>query len=351
MIEILNVQDREIHYIGILANVDDSILDLELEHGFEVTKHIIDSSDDDFKILMDLLGSEYELLLKYDEGSCVSLDYNINNDADEYVIYCIKNSFKGDSAKIYNEKYCWGVAERKVIFHPSTDIKDKKENDLVSEYLYPSIKKMRLYRKGNICIPFNYFYFVDNNVPELVSSLDFGYYIIDEEYSLEKSEINEFNRFIKEIEIPFSHNELQLAFENFELSYEIQNLNMQFLTLMNALEVLLKIGNTELSYKLSRNGAILLGKDKDTSERIYKTLKCLYNIRSSIVHTGKPKQRKNTDKPLDEQMIENISILREYVRDSIKEVNFIIKKEGKNKEEILEMLNEYGFGERPWHNI
>ena len=54
---------------------------------------------------------------------------------------------------------------------------------------------------------------------------------------------------------------------------------------MNGLKVLFHPSNKgELNYRISRNAAVLLGKDKHDSKRIYKELKCLYAIRSSIVH-------------------------------------------------------------------
>jgi len=89
-----------------------------------------------------------------------------------------------------------------------------------------------------------------------------------------------------------------------------------------------------LRYRISRNTAVLLGKDKDDSERIFSEIRDLYDKRSKIVHTGKSGIINDKD----------LLKLRYYVRGSIKEINKI----GKNKNGLLDMLNSCGFGERPW---
>jgi hypothetical protein len=75
--------------------------------------------------------------------------------------------------------------------------------------------------------------------------------------------------FIK-IRYPFRKT-LQLAFNNFNLSYEVENVNLQFLSLMNGMEVLFNpSGGGELTYRISRNTAVLLGQDKIEAENIEK---------------------------------------------------------------------------------
>jgi hypothetical protein len=223
----------------------------------------------------------------------------------------------------------------------------------VQNYLRDLLKLMRLFKEGNIQMPINFNYVKENNRPTLFSTLTIhDITILSNNYSLETSKIDDLQNFLNDFDLSINEKSLNLALENYELSYEVKNVNLQFLTLMNALEVLLKSGNAELKYRLSRNGAVLLGKDKGESEKIYKELRCLYDIRSSIVHTGEPKEcEKSSEKRKtlnSDQMVENISILRKHVRDSIKEMNFVIKKDKKNKTEILKMLNKCGFGERSW---
>lgn len=103
---------------------------------------------------------------------------------------------------------------------------------------------------------------------------------------------------------------------------------------MISLETLFNPGRQELRYRVSRNTAVILGKEKEDSEKIFREIKKLYDKRSDIVHTGKS----NT---INE---EDLLKLRHYVRESIKEIIKI----DKNKDELLELLNSCGFGEKSW---
>lgn len=103
---------------------------------------------------------------------------------------------------------------------------------------------------------------------------------------------------------------------------------------MVSIETLLNPGEHELTYRISRNAAVLLGKEKEDSKMIFSEIKDLYNKRSKIVHAGNSNIINNED----------LLKLRHYVRESIKEINKI----GKNKNYLLDMLNSCGFGERPW---
>jgi len=82
----------------------------------------------------------------------------------------------------------------------------------------------------------------------------------------------------------------------------------------------------ELTYRISRNTAVLLGRNSKT---IYSETRRLYDLRSKLIHTGK----KNIVK--DEELL----LLRHYVRESIKETYRL----GKGKDEMLEFLNSCGF--------
>jgi hypothetical protein len=329
-------------------------LDLELDYGFEISRGSADNWNDDFKAISKIIGSDLELLIRLDKNSCLSNEFDEAYDDEVPMIYYVKNTFKGkEKTELEKVMFLANYEIPNVIFNPSNYINNLNKTNLIYDYLYPLIKKMRLFKEGNICMPFHYCYILHNNAPKLISGIEYGSYVVPDPYTLNKSEINEFKNNIPDIKLPFTQKFLQLAFENFELSYEIQNKNMQFLTLMNALEILLKPSSakTELTYRLSRNGAVLLGKDDGDSERIYKELKCLYAIRSSIVHTGEIKncKKNNGSSALNHaKMIEKIRILRHYVRESLKEMKNAMELSGKNKDEVLNIFNSRGFGENPW---
>jgi len=88
----------------------------------------------------------------------------------------------------------------------------------------------------------------------------------------------------------------------------------------------------EITYQVSRNAAVLLGKSKDESKEIFNDIKKLYSKRSKLIHG---KQDKNPIIPKD------ILRLRHYVRESIKS----IYKLDLGQKELLRILNESGFGQ------
>lgn len=322
MIEISKEQTKEIHFIGILSNADESIRhfkfdkDIRATFKFKFEEFLSEMNETPLKEL------KRALKRKKFRGMFLSCSFKINFETD--------HEFK----KQYE------LAEAVV----------KYDNKII-DYIEPLFRKMRLFKSGNIWLSDRYYYFMEDNKPKLYFAARDDRFVSYELYHIEEDEVNNLTHFINNLDIPFKDKSLNLTFENFELSYYVQFLDLQFLTLMNALEVLLKPANaqTELTYRLSRNAAVLLGNDKEHSQEIYKKLKCLYAIRSSIVHTGEAKECRRKGNILnDEQMIEKIALLRGYVRDSIKEMNYIIKKKDKNKDQILNILNECGFGERPW---
>jgi len=98
--------------------------------------------------------------------------------------------------------------------------------------------------------------------------------------TLKDSEIPQLQEFIDNTNLPFKNKFLELAFENFELSYAVNNLNLQLLVLMNGMEALFNKGsNGEIIYKISRNASVLLGKDNFS----YSNLHCLIFLLTSIL--------------------------------------------------------------------
>jgi len=297
--------------MGLLANIDKSILNVKLDHGFKI--HAI-SEKEGVTLLSIFEGlPPMEIHKKLMNFNCSSGDK----------LYYVGNSFESD-IEVSNEGVLTGFPSGIGEF----------SNNLVHGYLNPVIRLMRLFKGGNICMPLEYHYFIDNNIPKSFMRMETHLYISSELYTLKSSEILGLQEFIQNTELPFKRSFLQLAFESFELSYQIHDRNLSFLSLMISLETLFNPGRQELRYRVSRNTAVILGKEKEDSEKIFREIKNLYDKRSDIVHTGKS----NTINK------EDLLKLRHYVRESIKEINRI----DKNKDGLLEILNSCGFGERPW---
>ena len=291
--------------MGLLANVDTSILNVELDNGFRIYTLPEREGVTRLSIFEGLPFMEiYKKLVKF---NCFSGGK----------LYYIDNSFESD-IEMNDEGVLTSVPVGKFV------------NDLVHGYLYPVIRLMRLFKEGNICMPLEYYYFVDNNRPKSFMRVGTNLYVSQEIYTLESSEIPDLQRFIQNTKLPFKESFLQLAFETFELSYQTHNINLSFLSLMISLEILFHPSDRKkISYRISRNAAVLLGNEKEDSETVFREIKDLYNKRSKVVHTGESNIINKDD----------LLKLRYYVMESIKKVNKI----GKDKEEMLKQLNSQGF--------
>lgn len=318
--------------MGILSNVDSSILKINFEHGFKVEGR---PDNDQFQVRTNNYPNNK---LNYKEIA--------------HLIYHLEGLPLGEVyKKLVPDLSCVNVSEKKIYIITNSleiDIKmnDKRisknlpsevakfDNNFVHGYLYPVIQLMRLFKEGNISMPWIYYYSIDNDIPIPYMRIITPLHVLKEPYTIESSEIPELLEFIKNTKLPFTEPFLQLTFENFELSYQISDINLSFLVLMISLETLFNLGHQELRYRVSRNAAVLLGKGNEDSKNIFSKIKKLYDKRSKFVHTGEPNIINRED----------LLKLRYYVRESIKEINKI----NKNKNELLNLLNSCGFGERPW---
>jgi len=198
------------------------------------------------------------------------------------------------------------------------------------------VKLLRLFEEGNIILRFSFLYYSDESQPNVCSSVREGPLWSKSIFTLRNEKVAEVQQFINKTKIPFQNKFLQLSFDSFNLSYEMHDQNLLFLSLMISMEAMFNRGPSEVTFQVSRNCAVLLGKDREDSEHIFKDIKNLYKKRSNIVHGSK-------DKAITKEDIIN---LRKYVRQSIKEINLI----GVDKEELLNLLNSCGFGQQPWRN-
>ena len=309
---------EKVNFIGLLSNVDSSILMLTLDHGFKIeatseeegTKFLLSLEGLDSMPIFHISRLEFQNKVSF-ELSCKSIDSNF---------YIVKNSLVDThSPDPYN-------------FSSELNQVNQFHKELIIDYLSPTLRLMRLFKEGDIRMPLMYYYWADAEKHRLFSKHFSLNPVSHELFKLEQSEISEISDFIHLTKLPFEKSFLQLAFENFELSYNITNASLSFLALMVSLETLLNPSDNELSYRLSRNTAVLLGKDREHAKSIFSEVRDLYNKRSKIVHSGR------TDAISTQELLK----LRRYVRESIKAILRI----GDKKEVILDLLNSHGFGER-----
>jgi len=299
------VVKKKIHFMGFLTNTDASILQLNMEYGFEI-RALSQKEALDFII-------EVRKCSQMDASGILYMQYRCLN-SQEKQVYIISNSIETDTKTVGNKLF---------------NIIARFDDKVVNGYLYPTFRLMRLFKEGDIRIPLVYWYRIRNGKPIPFITMASSKSVSPEPYHLESKELKKLYTFLQDTKLPFKEAFLQLAFENFERSYEISNIGLAFLTLMISLETLLNPSGSELRYRISRNAAVLLGTTLKKSKEISKEIKELYDKRSKVVHTGKSNVIKRDD----------LLKLRYYVRESIKKMYTMRRGKG----EILDRLNSCGF--------
>ncbi len=119
----------------------------------------------------------------------------------------------------------------------------------------------------------------------------------------------------------------------FHESCRSSNLYLSFITRVIILEMLIE-GNAELSYRLKRSVAVLLGRDKEESVKIAESVNIIYRERSKFLHDGK------TDKISDDLM----DLTYDYARRVVANL-MCIPDDIKN---IRSTLEQAGYGDDPY---
>lgn len=228
---------KELHFLGLLSNADSSILKISLDHGIKI-KNMPYSEGCNFIGQLAVMnpmamGSELNKL------AC-------STDSIYYVDAIMKPDITEDN-------------------FVNTFFKEisKFEKDIVKEYLIPTFQKMRLFKESNIFLPSRYYYhYINNKMPMSLQNFVTNLEISQELFSLKDSEINPLLDFIKKTQLPPSKSYINLALQNFEFSYHVCYTSLQLLLLMICLEILFNPSQGEIQYRVSRNTAVLLGKDK-----------------------------------------------------------------------------------------
>ncbi|WP_349617370.1 hypothetical protein [Azotobacter salinestris] len=207
----------------------------------------------------------------------------------------------------------------------------------ISNYIEDKIEKLRLIKEGSIKISIEFFYKETQDGREMLSSAESSLFCENRLFALTPEEIKIANRFLSTTPKAKPQKYIQLALENFHLSYQIHHKEFEFLSLMISLETLLNDGKTELRLRVARGCAILLGHDEQSSREVFKLARDLYDKRSVLVHTG------------DRQKItENDTLLmKDIVRRTLKAALTL----NLPKQDLSSILLESGFGSDPVKKI
>ena len=298
---------KDLYFIGFLVNVDDSILKLQLGNGFLIDKR----EQQEIMPFLQKLDSHYGR----ESGFEI---INFKQDGQSSGCYCINKRFPEFVESNQQGGIVIPIAKLKMI---QQGLRDK-------------LRLLRLFKEGNILMRYSLFYYINESIPKIAHiGKEYPladrtlFQLIDDEYAQVESFINNTN-------IPFKQSFLQLAFDSFEQSYETYNMGLSFLSLMISMEAFFCKNQHDITYQVSRNAAVLLGKNKSESEYIFKNMKKLYDKRSKLIHGKKVKN------PISR---EDFITLRYYVRESIKSIYKI----GLDQGSLLDILNQSGFGQSP----
>lgn len=225
----------------------------------------------------------------------------------------------------------------------------KQAETEVDSYLSPLFKIMRLFKEGEINMPFLYYFYDENSIinvqrfsfyPQVFITSSAGKFTIDDE------DVAKLSNLIKNIDrnnMSFENDILKIALDNFDMSYYAHSTSIALLDLSISLEALFNPSGSELGYRISRNAATLIGKTNAESKIIYKFIKHIYSKRSKLVHTG------IVGDPIKR---EEIVTLRSYVRQSIKNfykytIDNPLVNHKNQKTALLEVLELSNFGDSP----
>ncbi len=301
---------KDLYFIGFLVNVDDLILKLRVGDGFSIDKK------QQQEITPFLQGLDFH----YGAKSGFEI-INFNPDGRPSGCYCITKHFP----ELVEDTPQGGI----VI--PIAKL------EAISRSLRDKLRLLRLFKGGNIFMRYSLFYHLKKSIPH-VAQVGREYPLTDRTvFQLGDDEHAQAEAFMNNVKIPFQRSFLQLAFDSFELSYETHNQGLAFLSLMISMEAFFCASQNEITYQVSRNAAVLLGKSEGESKEIFDDMKTLYGKRSKLVH-GKQDKKPMTPK--------DVLRLRYYVREAIKS----IYKLDLGQKELLAILNKSGFGQSPLPN-
>lgn len=151
-------------------------------------------------------------------------------------------------------------------------------------------------------------------------------------FSLNEKERGKIQEFYELVSKPQT-NHIQQMIQLFHEAYRNRNNHIAFIMRVTILEMLIE-GNAELSFRLSRSIAVLLGRDKTESQEIFNRCKKIYSARSTFLHDGR------TDKITPEAEL----LALDYSRRIIANLICI----GEDIKKVRETLDAYGFGENPY---
>jgi hypothetical protein len=283
--------NQKLHFFAPVANVDASILKIKLNAGFEFDSM---TKDDGLSFIANL-----EKIPRKNFYNYWRFGHTVFQSGE---LYLIQNSFAFDLP--INE------AGKPVLDNNFYSF----IYDFVEKNVEESLRLLRLFKEGNVHIPYWIVYYFDKDEPVVLFARGLSSSQSQNNYHLNDDEILTAQNFIEITRLPSPPNYITLAHENYEVSYVIDNDSHAFLSLMISLEVLFKPQqNRNFSKTISVEVGRLLGNSDSEVQIIQNEISRLYDKRSELVHEGTPIFRYVGER-------DDVKILRHYIRESLKRI-------------------------------
>ncbi len=307
-------ESEPVKYVALLGNVDKSILQVDFGDGFQVRPW---STDAFVSFYEEMHGSaEHDILFKLDEDWGYS-NRRVYRPKTVYVIEKSLQDFPLERANISELEW------RDELYRRMDYERDQ------SALLEDKIRKLRLCAPGSIKVCVEFFYSGDG---EMQASTEEGLHCTNRLFKVRKADLPGIKRLLKEPPLVGTQKYLAFALDNYNQSYRVAQRPLEFISLMLAFEAIFNDGKQELRNKVARGCAVLLGRSKDESRRVFKDVKDLYDKRSVLVHTGDVSKIREAE----------IQMLHSYVRRSLAQAVTL----NLPKEKFSVLLQEAGFGQR-----
>jgi len=259
----------------------------------------------------------------------------LNDNLDVAVLH--KNVDIDYNDAVFKPGYGWFIDEREI----SDIILDFEQKEI--EYVDKKMRTIRLYSENGFNIKellINTEVINQSNSEIIInynSKIPFPDRIFGEIQKLNisnRNEIDKINYFIENTDLNFENTNfsskiLPSAAFLYDQSYTAPIITLKFMVCVIGLESLLIDGNSELSYRLSRNCAMLLSNNSDTYLDLFNRMKKIYKKRSDYVHNGIVKN------------LEEIDVID--VRDILRNVIFKILDKNITKDELMKELDLKGY--------
>ena len=170
---------KTIYFKGFTANAGSSILNVNLEHGFRFER-LTQQEGVSLVSALERWSSPFDVLKK------LSMDFPCL-DNEEQSFHCISNSFEANVE----------LDDRGglISFPPEYGEFNRAANH---GYVIPTLRLMRLFKEGGICMPLWYYFFADESTPKPFTSQYHARALHSHvKYNLDDAEISDLEHFIQ----------------------------------------------------------------------------------------------------------------------------------------------------------